>query len=315
MFLNISQLEKKFDKEEFQEIGSMAAFRTDAEAREWPPRVILGRLLPHARGLGFKPRRGGFPSGAKKEWGLSPKANVRVLHTAQLDVTEIKVCQSLPLSNNPQQHDTQPTLNVQPTLEPINPPRNFDVEENNTGQATYAKFENKKDEDNTVIRNKARLVAKGNRKEEDKKHGMDKCDSNSTPMATSPKMDVDLSGTPVDKIRCQSMIGSLMHPTASRPDLVQAECTAMSMAEAEYVALSASCAQSAIAIFCNHVRSCTKHINVHYHFIKEQVEMGILELYFVRTKYQLADMFTKSLSKERFEYLVGRLDMRCLTPV
>nr|GFB00819.1 hypothetical protein [Tanacetum cinerariifolium] len=47
----------------------------------------LGRLLPHARGLGFKSRRGGFPSGAKKEWGLSPKAKVRVLHTAQLDVT------------------------------------------------------------------------------------------------------------------------------------------------------------------------------------------------------------------------------------
>ncbi|GJW68949.1 ribonuclease H-like domain-containing protein [Tanacetum coccineum] len=53
----------------------------------WPPRVTLGKLLPHARGLEFKPRRGGFPSGAKKEWGLSPKANVRVLHTAQLDVT------------------------------------------------------------------------------------------------------------------------------------------------------------------------------------------------------------------------------------
>nr|GEX60483.1 putative ribonuclease H-like domain-containing protein [Tanacetum cinerariifolium] len=49
--------------------------------------VTLGRLLPHARGLRFKPRRGGFPSGAKKEWGLSPKAKVRVLHTAQLDVT------------------------------------------------------------------------------------------------------------------------------------------------------------------------------------------------------------------------------------
>nr|GEW42423.1 peroxidase 64 [Tanacetum cinerariifolium] len=53
----------------------------------WPPRVNLGRLLPHARGLGFKPRRVGFPSGAKKEWGLSPKAKVRVLHTTQLDVT------------------------------------------------------------------------------------------------------------------------------------------------------------------------------------------------------------------------------------
>nr|GEX40964.1 transcription factor DYT1 [Tanacetum cinerariifolium] len=57
----------------------------------WPPKVTLGRLLPHARGLGFKPRHGGFPSGAKKEWGLSPKAKVRVLHTAQLDVT-ISLC-------------------------------------------------------------------------------------------------------------------------------------------------------------------------------------------------------------------------------
>nr|GEV60709.1 ribonuclease H-like domain, reverse transcriptase, RNA-dependent DNA polymerase [Tanacetum cinerariifolium] len=56
----------------------------------WPPRVTLGRLLPHARGFEFKPRRGGFPSGAKKEWGLSPKTKVRVLYTAQLDVTELK---------------------------------------------------------------------------------------------------------------------------------------------------------------------------------------------------------------------------------
>nr|GEW95716.1 zinc finger, CCHC-type [Tanacetum cinerariifolium] len=44
------------------------------ENGRWPPRITLGRLLSHARGLGFKPRRGGFPSGAKKEWGLSPKA-------------------------------------------------------------------------------------------------------------------------------------------------------------------------------------------------------------------------------------------------
>nr|GEY61949.1 hypothetical protein [Tanacetum cinerariifolium] len=49
--------------------------------------IKFQQLLPHARGLEFKLRRGGFPSGAKKEWALSPKANVRVLHTAQLDVT------------------------------------------------------------------------------------------------------------------------------------------------------------------------------------------------------------------------------------
>ncbi|GKA57876.1 hypothetical protein Tco_0757064, partial [Tanacetum coccineum] len=118
------------------------------------------------------------------------------------------------------------------------------------------------------------------------------------------------------------------------------DCTAMLTAKAEYVALSASCgqvlwmrmqlkdygfdynkiplycdSQSAIAILCNHVQhSRTKHINVHYHFIKEHVENGIIELYFIRTEYQLAGMITKALSKQRFEYLVGRLGMRCLTP-
>ncbi|GJR47880.1 ribonuclease H-like domain-containing protein [Tanacetum coccineum] len=118
------------------------------------------------------------------------------------------------------------------------------------------------------------------------------------------------------------------------------DCTAMSSAEAEYMALSASCAQvmwmrtqlqdygfnynkiplycdsqSAIAISCNPVQhSRTKHIHTRYHFIKEQVENGIIELYFVRTKYQLADMFTKALSEDRFQYLVRRIGMRCLTP-
>ncbi|GKF25329.1 hypothetical protein Tco_0081223, partial [Tanacetum coccineum] len=79
------------------------------------------------------------------------------------------------------------------------------------------------------------------------------------------------------------------------------------LAEAEYVALSASCAQvmwmrtrlkdySAIAISCNLVQhSRTKHIHTRYHFIKEQVENGIIELNFVRTEYQLADMFTKAV--------------------
>nr|GEW88319.1 hypothetical protein [Tanacetum cinerariifolium] len=110
-------------------------------------------------------------------------------------------------------------------------------------------------------------------------------------------------------------------------------CTAMSSAEAEYMALSVSCAQvmwmrtqlqdygfnykkiplycnsqSAIAISCNPVQhSHTKHIHTRYHFIKEQVEKGIIELYFVRTEYQLADMFTKALPEDRFKYFVRRI--------
>nr|GEZ71655.1 retrovirus-related Pol polyprotein from transposon TNT 1-94 [Tanacetum cinerariifolium] len=118
------------------------------------------------------------------------------------------------------------------------------------------------------------------------------------------------------------------------------DCTSMYSAEAEYVSLSACCAQvlwmrtqltdygfyfdkipmycdskAAIAISCNPVQhSRTKHINVRYHLFKEKVKKGIVELFFVGIEYQLADLFTKAFSVERFQYLVRRLGMRCLTP-
>ncbi|GJZ72286.1 gag protease polyprotein [Tanacetum coccineum] len=69
--------------------------------------------------------------------------------------------------------------------------------------------------------------------------------------------------------------------------------------------------ESAIALCCNNVQhSRAKHIHVRYHFIKKQVENGIVELYFVRTKYQLADIFTKPLPRERFNFLIEKLVMR-----
>ncbi|GJR76871.1 retrovirus-related pol polyprotein from transposon TNT 1-94 [Tanacetum coccineum] len=54
---------------------------------------------------------------------------------------------------------------------------------------------------------------------------------------------------------------------------------------------------------------------IRFHFIKEQVENGVVELYFVNTKYQLADIFTKALCRERFEFLINKLGMRSFTPV
>nr|GEU79531.1 retrovirus-related Pol polyprotein from transposon TNT 1-94 [Tanacetum cinerariifolium] len=118
------------------------------------------------------------------------------------------------------------------------------------------------------------------------------------------------------------------------------DCTLMSFAKAEYVSLSTCCAQvlwmrtqptdygfhfdkihmycdskTAIAISCNPVQhSRTKHIDVRYHFIKEKVEEGIVELFFVGTEYQLADQFTKALPEERFKYLVRRLGGSLLQP-
>ncbi|GJT58511.1 retrovirus-related pol polyprotein from transposon TNT 1-94 [Tanacetum coccineum] len=72
--------------------------------------------------------------------------------------------------------------------------------------------------------------------------------------------------------------------------------------------------KSTIALCCNNVQhSRAKHIDVRYHFIKEQVENGIVELYFVRTEYQL-DFFTKPLPSKRFNFLIKKLGMRSMSP-
>nr|GEX97366.1 retrovirus-related Pol polyprotein from transposon TNT 1-94 [Tanacetum cinerariifolium] len=72
---------------------------------------------------------------------------------------------------------------------------------------------------------------------------------------------------------------------------------AISSTEVEYIALSGCCAQ----IFWI------------YHFIKEQVKNGVIELYFVNTEYQLADLFTKALGRDRIEFLTNKLGMRSFT--
>nr|GEV78137.1 integrase, catalytic region, zinc finger, CCHC-type, peptidase aspartic, catalytic [Tanacetum cinerariifolium] len=115
---------------------------------------------------------------------------------------------------------------------------------------------------------------------------------------------------------------------------------AISSTKAEYIALSGCCAQilwmrsqildyglrfnkipmycdnkSAIALCCNNVQhSRSKHIDIRYHFIKEQDENGVIELYFVNTEYQLADLFTKALDRERIEFLINKLGRRSFTP-
>nr|GFB59497.1 Gag-Pol polyprotein [Tanacetum cinerariifolium] len=57
-----------------------------------------------------------------------------------------------------------------------------------------------------------------------------------------------------------------------------------------------------------------KHINIHHHFIREQVKNDVVELYFMTTDYQLVDIFTKALPRERFEFLLSRLGMKSMSP-
>ncbi|GJW91645.1 retrovirus-related pol polyprotein from transposon TNT 1-94 [Tanacetum coccineum] len=106
-------------------------------------------------------------------------------------------------------------------------------------------------------------------------------------------------------------------------------------AEAEYVAAAGCCASilwmksqlsdydihykmvpifcdntSAIAISNNPVlHSRTKHIDIRYHFIRDHILKGDIELHFIPTEYQLADIFTKPLDEPTFTRLKAELGM------
>nr|GEX84510.1 reverse transcriptase domain-containing protein [Tanacetum cinerariifolium] len=142
---------------------------------------------------------------------VSPPADTNAPSLQELDflfnplfkenfIARNQMCQILPLSNNSEQQDTQPTSNIQPTTELMTPTINVNAEENNNDQETYAHIDenkiynifsyhlqvwelvdkpfgkkviklkflkkNNKDEDQTVIQNKARIVAKGYAHEE-----------------------------------------------------------------------------------------------------------------------------------------------------
>ncbi|GKF52388.1 hypothetical protein Tco_0159298 [Tanacetum coccineum] len=83
---------------------------------------------------------------------------------------------------------------------------------------------------------------------------------------------------------------------------------AISSTKAEYIALSSCCAQifwmrsqlTDYGFGFNKI-PISKHIDIRFHFIKEHVENGVIILYFVNTEYQLADIFTKALGRERIE--------------
>nr|GEU73340.1 hypothetical protein [Tanacetum cinerariifolium] len=112
-----------------------------------------------------------------------------------------------------------------------------------------------------------------------KKYSFESCYPVDTPMVEKSKLDEDKKGKAVDPSHYRGMIGTLLYLTANRPDLQFAICM---------------CAR--------------------YHFIKEQVENGVIELYFVNTEYQLADLFTKALGRDRIEFFINKLGVRSFTP-
>ncbi|GJX00648.1 retrovirus-related pol polyprotein from transposon TNT 1-94 [Tanacetum coccineum] len=156
-----------------------------------------------------------------------------------------------------------------------------------------------------------------------KKYGFDSCDPVDTSMVEKSKLDKDKERKAVDPSHYRGMIGTLLYLTATSADADHVGCqdtrhstsgsmqflgdrlvswsskrqksAAISSTEAEYIAMS-------------------KHIDIRFHFIKENVENGVIELYFVNTEYQLADIFIKVLARERIEFLTNKLGMRSFTP-
>ncbi|KAI3702203.1 hypothetical protein L6452_27930 [Arctium lappa] len=146
--------------------------------------------------------------------------------------------------------------------------------------------------------------------------------------------DADHAGCKLDRKStsgcCQLLGNKLLSWTSKKQN-----CVSTSTAEAEYVAAASCCSQviwmqtqlrdyglqydripilfdskSSIAISANPVQhSKTKHIDVRYHFLKDHVEKGTIEMYFVPTELQLADIFTKALDERRFNFLISKLGM------
>ena len=62
----------------------------------------------------------------------------------------------------------------------------------------------------------------------------------------------------------------------------------------------------------NEFHSCSKHIDLKYHFVCEAVEEGKITLKYVSSQENIADIFTKSLAKVKFAELVTKLGLRML---
>ena len=141
--------------------------------------------------------------------------------------------------------------------------------------------------------------------------------------------DSDFTGCKLDRKSttggCQLLGGKLVSWTSKKQNSVST-----STAEAEYVAVGSCCAQvlwmrnnlpdydlqlSKIPIYCDNtsaiaiannpvLHSKTKHIEVRYHYIRDRVMNGDIELHFVPTEYLLAEFFTKPLDETRFNILI-----------
>ncbi|GJZ94836.1 integrase, catalytic region, zinc finger, CCHC-type containing protein, partial [Tanacetum coccineum] len=177
------------------------------------------------------------------------------------------------------------------------------------------------------------------------KYGFDSYDPVDTPMVEKSKLDEDKEGKVVDlshyrgsayrkALKCDTDHAGCQDTHRSTSGSMQLlgdrlvswsskrqKSAVIYSTEAENIALSDCCAQilwmrsqlTDYGFGFNKIL-ISKHIDIRFHFIKEHVENGVIELYFVNTEYQLADIFTKALGRTRIEFLINKLGMRSFTP-
>ncbi|GKA27135.1 retrovirus-related pol polyprotein from transposon TNT 1-94, partial [Tanacetum coccineum] len=162
-----------------------------------------------------------------------------------------------------------------------------------------------------------------------KKYSFDSCDPVDIPMVEKSKLDEDKEGKAIDPSHYRGMIDTLVYLIANADHAGCQDTRRSTSGSMQFLGdrLLSDYGlgfnkirmyydnKSAIALSCNNVQhSKSKHINIRFHFIKEHVENGVIELYFVNTEYQLADIFTKALARERIKFLINKLGMRSFTP-
>nr|ABA98230.2 retrotransposon protein, putative, unclassified [Oryza sativa Japonica Group] len=156
--------------------------------------------------------------------------------------------------------------------------------------------------------------------------------STSSSICLSGYSDADFGGCRIDRKSTSGtchFLGTSLIAWSSRKQ----SSIAQSTAESEYVAAASCCSQilwllstlkdygltfEKIPLFCDNTsainiaknpvqHSRTKHIDIRFHFLRDHVEKGDVELQFLDTKLQIADIFTKPLDSNRFAFLRGEL--------
>ncbi|WJX88387.1 hypothetical protein P8452_70484 [Trifolium repens] len=150
--------------------------------------------------------------------------------------------------------------------------------------------------------------------------------------------DADYAGDKIERKstngNCQFIGENLISWASKRQTTI-----ALSTAEAEYISAAKCCtqllwmkyqledyniAENGIPLYCDNtaaihlsknpiLHSRAKHIEIKHHFIRDHVQKGTIDIQFIDTDHQWADIFTKPLAIERFDFIKKNLNMHYIS--